>query len=94
MPDIRLNLISTGKLDDDGYTNQFSEGKLKLTKGSLVLAKGRKVNIFYTIEAKIKKEYVNVAVKDSDIKTWHKRLSHICDKGLETFAKKDFYPTL
>ena len=24
---IYLNLISTGKLDDDGYTNQFSEGK-------------------------------------------------------------------
>ena len=24
---IRLNLISIGKLDDDGYTNQFGEGK-------------------------------------------------------------------
>ena len=27
IPDIRLNLIFTGKLDDDGYTNQFGEGK-------------------------------------------------------------------
>ena len=27
VPDIRLNLISTGKLDDDGYTNQFGEAK-------------------------------------------------------------------
>ena len=26
VPDIRLNLISTGKLDVDGYTNQFGEG--------------------------------------------------------------------
>ena len=25
--DIHLNLISTIKLDDDGYTNQFGEGK-------------------------------------------------------------------
>ena len=25
--DIRLNLFSTGKLDDDDYTNQFCEGK-------------------------------------------------------------------
>ena len=27
VPDMRLNLISTGKLDDDGYTNYFGEGK-------------------------------------------------------------------
>ena len=47
MPDIRLNLISTSELDGGGYTNQFGEGKWKLTKGSLVLAKGRKVNTLY-----------------------------------------------
>ena len=67
VPNIRLNLISTGNFDDDGYTNQFGEGKWKLAKGSLVLAKERKVNVFYLIDAKIKKENVNVAVKDSDI---------------------------
>ena len=27
IPNICLNLISTGKLDDDGYTNQFGEEK-------------------------------------------------------------------
>ena len=35
VPDIRLNLISTGMLDDDGYNNYFGEGKWKLTKGNL-----------------------------------------------------------
>ena len=64
---IRLNLISTGKFDDDGYTNQFGKGKWKLAKGSLVLAKERKVNAVYLIEAKIKKEDVNMVVKDFDI---------------------------
>ena len=39
---IHLNLIFISKLDDDGYINQFSEGKWKLTKGTLVLAKERK----------------------------------------------------
>ena len=39
VPDIRLNIISAGKLDDEGYTNSFGEGKWKLIKGSLVLAK-------------------------------------------------------
>ncbi|KAF7129215.1 hypothetical protein RHSIM_Rhsim10G0143100 [Rhododendron simsii] len=33
--DIRLNLISTGKLDDEGYNNHFGNGKWKLTKDSL-----------------------------------------------------------
>ena len=60
-----------------------------------MLAKGRKINTLNVIEAKIKKEDVNVAVKDSDIEIWHKRLGHIGEKGLETLArKKDFYPAL
>ena len=47
--DICLNLISIGKLDDDGYNNQFGEAKWKLNKDTLVLAKGKKVNILYVI---------------------------------------------
>ncbi|BBH04434.1 hypothetical protein Prudu_015575 [Prunus dulcis] len=42
VPDMRLNLISTGLLDDEGYTNVFAEGKWKLSKNSLVLARGRR----------------------------------------------------
>ena len=53
-----------------------------------MLAKKRKVNKSFVIKAKIKKEDVNVAVKSSDIETWHKRLGHISEKGLETLGKK------
>ena len=42
------------------------------------------------IEAKIKKEDVNVAVKNSEIETWHKRFDHIDEKVLETIARKEF----
>ncbi|KAK9046035.1 hypothetical protein V6N11_051937 [Hibiscus sabdariffa] len=41
-PDIRLNLIFVGKLDDEGFCNTFSVGQWKLTKGSLVVARGKK----------------------------------------------------
>ena len=37
--DIRLNLISTDILDNEGFTNSFGESNWKLTKGSLVMAK-------------------------------------------------------
>ncbi|KAG8381469.1 hypothetical protein BUALT_Bualt06G0125100 [Buddleja alternifolia] len=51
IPDIRLNIISTGKLDDDGYVSNFGEGKWKLTKGSLITAKGKKKNSLYLMQA-------------------------------------------
>ena len=39
VPDIHLNLISTCRLDDEGFTNSFDESKWKLTKCSLVVAR-------------------------------------------------------
>lgn len=41
IPDIRMNLISTGKLDDEGFCNTFSGGQWKLTKGAMVVARGK-----------------------------------------------------
>ncbi|KAJ0025060.1 hypothetical protein Pint_07357 [Pistacia integerrima] len=38
IPDIHLNLISTGRLDDEGYCNTSSDGQWKLTMGAMVMA--------------------------------------------------------
>ncbi|KAJ0017731.1 hypothetical protein Pint_10869 [Pistacia integerrima] len=35
--DICLNLISTSRLDDEGYCNTFSDGQWKHTRGSMVV---------------------------------------------------------
>ncbi|KAF7149741.1 hypothetical protein RHSIM_Rhsim02G0038500 [Rhododendron simsii] len=53
VPDIHLNLISTGKLDDEGYNNHFGNEKWKLAKGSLVVPKGNKTCLLYTMKGKI-----------------------------------------
>ena len=37
-PDILLNLIFVGQLDDDVYHNDLCNGQWKLTKGSLILS--------------------------------------------------------
>ena len=55
--------------------------------------KGKKVSIVYVIKAKIKKEDMKLAVKDSDTEIWHKRLGPIDKKLLETLARKDFLPS-
>ena len=46
--DLRLNLIFVGKLDEEGFDNRFSNGCWKLTKGSLMVARGKEV--LYTLQ--------------------------------------------
>jgi len=47
IPNIHLNLISTSKLDDEGYCSTFSNGQWKLTKDSLVVARGENNSSLY-----------------------------------------------
>ena len=61
VPDISLNLISSSRLDDEGFTNSFGESKWKLTKGSLVVASGKKQNTLYVMEAMLHKGEINAA---------------------------------
>ncbi|GKV10172.1 hypothetical protein SLEP1_g21576 [Rubroshorea leprosula] len=76
-PDIRLNLIFAGKLDDDGYCSSFSDGQWKLTNGSLVVARGSKSSNLYLMQSSIAGGSVNVVGKDESLELWHKRLSHM-----------------
>ncbi|PKI68495.1 hypothetical protein CRG98_011133 [Punica granatum] len=79
VPEIRLNLISTGQLDDEGYSNKFSNGRWKLSKGSLIVARGQKTDTLYRLRAKHNSGQINV-VEDYPIELWHKRLGHISEK--------------
>lgn len=58
--DICLNLISTSVLEEEGYYNYFGEGKWKLTKWSLVIARGKKYNSLYRMETNSYRREVNV----------------------------------
>ena len=61
VPDIRLNLLSVGKLDDIKHPSYFGEGKWKLTKGSLIVARGSKQGNLYVTKTKLCNEVLNVA---------------------------------
>lgn len=86
VPEMRLNLISAGKLDDAGMNNQFGGGKWKLSRGSMVVARGRKEGSLYITHGKLCKGEINVAQEESK-ELWHKRLGHMSEKGLEILAK-------
>ena len=80
VPYICLNLISTCRFDDEGFINSFGESKWKLTKGSLVVVRGKKKNTLYVMEAKLHKGDINTIQRDRSIELWHRRLCHVCEK--------------
>ena len=47
VPYLKKNLISTGQLGGEGCVTTFTDKTWKVTKGSLVIAKGGKVDILY-----------------------------------------------
>ena len=87
-PDVRLHLISVGVLDDEGYVSTNGDGKWNLIKGSLVVARGNKRGGLYWTTASACVDMVNAVESDSSSTLWHKRLSHISEKGLNVLAKK------
>ncbi|KAL4379562.1 hypothetical protein GQ457_02G035640 [Hibiscus cannabinus] len=92
VPDLRLNLISAGKLDDASYMNLFSGGKWKLTRNNMIVAKGNKQGSLYVTQGKICKGEANVTCGNSCLELWHKRLGHISEKGLQILAQKALIP--
>nr|GEW25209.1 retrovirus-related Pol polyprotein from transposon TNT 1-94 [Tanacetum cinerariifolium] len=55
VPDMRLNIISTGLLDEDGYHNSSGNGLWKVTLGSLIMARGKRESKLYMTHPKISK---------------------------------------
>ncbi|KAJ4716959.1 Retrovirus-related Pol polyprotein from transposon TNT 1-94 [Melia azedarach] len=89
IPDIRLNLISAGKLDDEGFSSNFSSGQWKLSKGSMTVARGKKYSSLYFMQAKIADNSINTVKNEDTIELWHRRLGHMSEKGLIVLAKKN-----
>ncbi|KAK8557617.1 hypothetical protein V6N12_009846 [Hibiscus sabdariffa] len=88
VPDMHLNRISAGKLDDAGYMNLFGGGKWKLTINNMIIARGNKQGCLYVTQGKLSKGETNVACGNSCLELWHKRLGHISEKGLQILAQK------
>ena len=53
VPEVRLDLISTGRLDDEGYIGSIQNSVMKFSKRSLIVAQARKVNTLYLMNARL-----------------------------------------
>ncbi|GJU87980.1 putative RNA-directed DNA polymerase [Tanacetum coccineum] len=92
VPDMRLNIISTGLLNEDGYHNSCGNGLWKVTPGSLIMARGKRESKLYMTHPKISKSIVNANVLSGVHDINLKRCSH-CLAGKQTrLAFKSRYP--
>ena len=92
VPGLRRNLIFVGQLDGEGYCTTFSGHEWKITKGALVIARGKKTGTLYVTS---NLENI-VAVADAEGKSnlWHQRLGHMSEKGMKTLLSKGKLPDL
>eukprot|EP00253_Pinus_taeda_P026572 PITA_26572 len=75
VPDLKKNLISTGQLGGEGCVTTFTDKAWKVTKGALVIAKGKKVGTLYLCNG-ISNSINALTSKGADATLWHHRLGH------------------
>jgi hypothetical protein len=71
--DLRKNLISTTQLASEGCISIFTDKAWKVTRGSLVIAKGEKVGTLYLCTGNT---YSSISLTSTGVDTtlWHHRL--------------------
>ena len=89
--DIRLNLIPTGRLNDEGYNGNLRNGTQKFYKRNLIVAHARKQNTLYVMHAKLCKDEADVVANLSG-EIWHKRLGHMSEKGMHILTNQILLP--
>ncbi|KAE8695627.1 Potassium transporter 10 [Hibiscus syriacus] len=92
IPGLKRNLISVGQLDGEGFSTTFSGCEWKITKGALVIARGKKTGTLY-ITSNLENIIV-VADADGKSNLWHQRLGHMSEKGMKTLLSKGKLPDL
>ena len=92
IPQLKKNLISVGRLDDSGHSISFRDGEWKVTKSSIVIARGNKRSTLYmTMESG---DVVVITVGNDDASLWHNRLGHMSQKGMKELLSKWKLPEL
>ena len=74
-------------LDKQGYKSHFAKGKWKLTKGSLIAAKGEACYTLYKTQGEVCNDEL-YAIEGNSLELWHKTLGHMSEKGLQVLAGK------
>ena len=86
----KKKLISLGTLGSNRCTYMFGEGVLRISKGALIVMKGKKINGLYTVQGSMITNATIVSISKSILDTtilWHMRLRHISKRKLMILMK-------
>ena len=72
-------------MDDEGHYTTFGDGTWKVTKGNLVMARGKKRGSLYIIADE---DMIAVIQAVNNLTLWHQRLGHMSEKGMKLMAAK------
>nr|KYP32301.1 Retrovirus-related Pol polyprotein from transposon TNT 1-94 [Cajanus cajan] len=92
IPGLKRNLISVGQLDSDGFHIMFGDGKWKVSKGAMTLARGLKSGTLYMAGGSNPNIPFAGAVSQADL--WHNRLGHMSEKGMSVLKSIGRLPEL
>ena len=93
IPSMKRNLISAGQLGDGGCLSTFGETWWKVTKGSMVIAKGNRIGMLYLCPHN--NDYsISVASTEIGAALWHHRLGHMSDKGMQILHSRKLLPNI
>ncbi|KAK2972111.1 hypothetical protein RJ640_013845 [Escallonia rubra] len=92
IPELQKNLIFVSRLDHEGYFVEFGEKQWKVTKGSMVVARGERVGTLYTISG-THNHSISLAFTENQRTTlWHHRLGHLSESGMKILHSNNALP--
>ncbi|KAK3009692.1 hypothetical protein RJ639_014544 [Escallonia herrerae] len=90
--ELQKNLISVSGLDREGYFVAFGEKQWKVTKGSMVVARGERVGTIYTLSG-THNHSISLAFTENQRTTlWHHKLGHLNESGMKILHSKNALP--
>ena len=92
VPKLKRNLIFVSQLYAQVFVTSLTDS-WKVTKGSMLVAKGDKMRSLYIIE-NISEVGAAMTVEDINSELWHQRLGHMSKKGLAIMHRRGQLPQL
>ena len=84
------SLISAGQLDDVGFSCVFGDSSWKITKGSLIVARGSKSGTLYMLHVSTVKNHVICVTKQPSVSLWHRQLGHMSQSAMKVLSHSSY----
>ena len=93
VPKLKKSLINSRQLDDAGYTCIFGDNSWKITKGSLVVARGSKSGTLYMLHVTTIEDHVIYVAKQPSVSLRHRWLGNMFKSIMKTLSHLGYVPS-